>query len=211
VLLIAHRTPHTAQGASRLAVAGAEVFEFDVQLGRAGEPVVSHYRPLPGLRLVERDNWRVRPAVTRRQRSADPTLATAMAALPEGCTALYDIKEPVPGRRAGLIALLPPGGLVSSPDAADLALARSAGLRTWLSIGRPARLAATLAAGPRDDQAVTVRHTLLERQTIARLHQLVPQVIAWTVNDVDRALRLRDAGVDGITTDSPDVLAALRP
>jgi glycerophosphoryl diester phosphodiesterase len=56
-----------------------------------------------------------------------------------------------------------------------------------------------------------VRHTLLERQTIARLHQLVPQVIAWTVNDVDRALRLRDAGVDGITTDSPEVLAALRP
>jgi len=69
----------------------------------------------------------------------------------------------------------------------------------------------SFAAGPRDDQAVTVRHTLLERQTIARLHQLVPQVIAWTVNDVDRALRLRDAGVDGITTDSPDVLAALRP
>lgn len=207
MLLVAHRAPRTVPGAARLAGSGAAIFEFDVQLGRDGRPVVSHYRPLPGVRLVQRDNWRLRPAV---RASADPGLDAALAVLPGSATALYDIKEPDAGRRSRLIGMLPAGGRVSSPDPEDLALARAAGLRTWLSVGRPARLAAVLVAGPREDEGVTVRHTLLDGPTVTRLHAVAPLVVAWTVNDVGRARRLRDAGVDGITTDSVAVLEALR-
>jgi glycerophosphoryl diester phosphodiesterase len=38
------------------------------------------------------------------------------------------------------------------------------------------------------------------------LRERVPRVMTWTVNDVARARRVMALGVDGVTTDSLDVL-----
>jgi glycerophosphoryl diester phosphodiesterase len=56
---------------------------------------------------------------------------------------------------------------------------------------------------------VTVNHKLLSRAVVDRLHVLSNTVVAWTVNDVRRAVWLRDNGVDGVTTDSTDVMREL--
>ena len=58
--------------------------------------------------------------------------------------------------------------------------------------------------------AVTVRHPYLTPETIERLRR-DGKVMAWTVNDPRRALELAAAGVDGITSDLPQVFRALAP
>ena len=44
---------------------------------------------------------------------------------------------------------------------------------------------------------------------MAALRGVNDRVVAWTVNDVRRALRLRRLGVAGLTTDRTDVLTAM--
>lgn len=53
--------------------------------------------------------------------------------------------------------------------------------------------------------------TLIDADLVANVHAVGVALIAWTVNDVEDARRLRDLGVDALCTDVPDVVrAALR-
>lgn len=53
---------------------------------------------------------------------------------------------------------------------------------------------------------------LIDEQLVRDVHAAGARLIAWTVNDVDRALQLAHWGVDGLCTDAPAQLAdALRP
>jgi glycerophosphoryl diester phosphodiesterase len=54
---------------------------------------------------------------------------------------------------------------------------------------------------PTDDEIVF--------KTIAHIHQRGQQVTAWTVDDLEDARRLMAAGVDGLTTNTPDRLLTL--
>jgi glycerophosphoryl diester phosphodiesterase len=211
VLLVAHRTPASAERCARLAAAGARVFEVDVQLSGAGVGV-SHFLPFGRGGFVQRDNWRLRWHTAT---SRDPALAAIVSAVPAACRVLLDIKETtVAGRRRLvdiLAATLPDrdryrvcGG---APD--DLERARAAGFRTWRTVGNRSELAPVLDSGPLPDEAVSIRHSLLDRATVERLHAVVPSVVAWTVNDPARGRRLRGLGVDGVTTDRPRVLRTL--
>lgn len=207
--LVAHRTPTDRAACARLAAAGASVFEVDVQLA-AGRLVASHYHPLRRLRWVERDNWRL-----RWHGIADPLLADVDAAVPADRVLLLDLKARGSQERRRLVTALAaalPGRdryrvCTSEPD--DLAALRAAGFPTWRTVGDPADLAAVLAVPALPDAAVTVRHTLLDAGVVARLHERVATVVAWTVNDVRRAAQLRDLGVDGVTTDRTEVLRNL--
>lgn len=49
-------------------------------------------------------------------------------------------------------------------------------------------------------KGVSCKHTLLDTDTVARLHDAGLLVLAWTVDDVDRARELVSMGVDGLTT-----------
>ena len=57
-----------------------------------------------------------------------------------------------------------------------------------------------------DTDAVTWHHRLLTPAIVKVLHLRGILVYAWTVDLVDDMRRLRDMGVDGIITNSPDVL-----
>lgn len=46
----------------------------------------------------------------------------------------------------------------------------------------------------------------MTRQAVAEAHALGLRVVPWTVNEADDMRRLLALGVDGITTDRPDVL-----
>jgi glycerophosphoryl diester phosphodiesterase len=208
VLLVAHRTPASAERCARLAAAGAQVFEVDVQL-RSGHIAVSHFLPLGRRGFVQRDNWRLRwhTAATR-----DPALAEVDAVVPPGCTVMLDIKETAAARRRDLAAAVVETltdrarYVVCGPDAEDLEHVRAAGFRTWRTAGTGRELAALLADGAAPDEAVSIRHSLLRPESLARLHELTTTVVAWTVNDLGRARQLRDLGVDGVTTDRAAVL-----
>ena len=58
---------------------------------------------------------------------------------------------------------------------------------------------------------VNARHTMLTRpgEFIDAFHAQGIPVMVWTVNDPSRMLTLIDAGIDGITTDRPDILLQL--
>ena len=83
---------------------------------------------------------------------------------------------------------------------------RAHGFRTWRTAATQQELATVVAQGALDEEAVTVRHTLLNPGTMAQLRDVAPKVIAWTVNDSRRARELMRLGVDGVNTDRPEVM-----
>lgn len=210
MLLVAHRTPATPAGCDRLAAAGARVFEVDVQLDDAERVLVSHYLPLGP--VLQRDNWRLRP---RARAVRDPLLAEVLARVPDGCEVLLDLKERSAARADRLVAALTAalggqsGFIACGGQAGDLDRLRAAGFRTWRTIGDAATLRAVLAGAALPDEAVSVRQSLLSREVVAVLHERVPAVVAWTVNQPRRAAALRRFGVDGVTTDRLAVLQSL--
>lgn len=212
MILVAHRTPATRAGCAQLAGAGASVFEADVQVDDAGAVVVTHYLPFGLGGRFERDNWRVR---WHTGRARDPRLTKVTDLVPADCLVLLDLKERKPARRAQLVAAL----TEALPDRSrfrvcghpedDVAALRAVGFRTWRSVGNRRQLAAVLAEARLPDDAVSIRHSLLTADVLARLRERVPQVVAWTVNDEARARQLRTLGADGVTTDNANVLRLL--
>lgn len=209
MLAIAHRTPPTPAACAALGAAGATVFEIDVQT-IGGDLVVSHYLPVhPRVPRLRRD--RVRFTVRRRGR-AEPAVAAAVEALPADAEILLDLKVdtgPAANALAELVATTGPDPArcyASTKAWATLPALAAAGYRTWRTIADPAALRAALALPELPDHAVTVRHTLLTAEVMSALRQRVPRVVTWTVNDPARARQVMDLGVDGVTTDSPEVL-----
>lgn len=208
-LLVAHRTPRSAAACAALAEAGARLFELDVQVGRTGELVVSHYVPLLG--LFERDNWRIRP---RAAAARDARVTDAALAVPIGCRVLLDLKGHTSQARMQLTETLraaqldPQRFVACGSDLEQLAALREDGLPTWRSVGDERDVAATLAGGASGAEAVTVRHTLLTAERTGKLRDLGVAVVAWTVNDPRRAAQLRQWGLDGVTSDRGEVFRA---
>jgi glycerophosphoryl diester phosphodiesterase len=159
---------------------------------------------------LENDNWKVR--WVGRRASRDPELQALVDVVPDDCTVLLDPKERTAERRAELADRVLAHGFdasrfcVSTQDDDELRRYRDAGFRSWRTVGNRRELARVLAAGPRPDEAVSVRHTLLSEATVERLHTVVPAVVAWTVNTAGTAGRLRAMGVDGLTTDRREVM-----
>lgn len=211
MLLVAHRTPASRARCARLVAAGAQVFEIDIQY--VGDRLaVSHYLPLGRTGRVQRDNWRLRWHTAA---SRDPGVADVADVVPAGSTVLLDVKEKSAAGRRALVAALA-GQLtdraryrVCGPHRDDLARLREAGFATWRTVGNHRELAGVLAEPGLADEVVSIRHSLLTDDTLQALHDRVPAVVAWTVNDLGRARRLRDLGVDGVTTDRLAVLRAL--
>jgi len=211
MLLVAHRTPASAARCARLATAGASMFEVDVQL-RGAHLAVSHYLPLGPAGRLQRDNWRLRWHTRSR---LDPALPEVDSVVPAECRVLLDLKETLAPRRRELVAALA-GALperdryvVCSPHPDDLDAARSAGFATWRTVRSRAELAAVRSGPALADEAVTVRHSLLDTPVLADLGARVAAVVAWTVNDPRRARELRRLGIAGVTTDRIEVLRSL--
>jgi glycerophosphoryl diester phosphodiesterase len=83
---------------------------------------------------------------------------------------------------------------------------RGHGYPTWRTVADAHALADVLAGPPVPDSAVTVRHRLLTAEVVAQFHAVGTPVMTWTVNDPARAAQLVGFGVDGVTSDSVEVL-----
>ncbi|MEO6398012.1 MAG: glycerophosphodiester phosphodiesterase [Tepidiformaceae bacterium] len=75
-------------------------------------------------------------------------------------------------------------------------------IETFYSVDVQAKMDLFLSVHERDRQpkGISCRHTLLNAEVVQRLHDRGLWVVAWTVDDVDRAQSLAAWGVDGITT-----------
>jgi glycerophosphoryl diester phosphodiesterase len=95
---------------------------------------------------------------------------------------------------------------VSSFDWFALEVARDAGLRTAFLTPPMLALEAALAyvCDARMDECHPHWSAVLEAPgMVATAHEQGKAVVCWTVNDLDIARQLRDAGVDGVMTDDP--------
>ncbi len=214
MIVVAHRMPASSGAAAALARAGASMFELDVRLpADGGPPVVTHFGPLwPGSSLFN-DGWRVRQGALSSR--LGPPLGEAIALLPRACEVLLDLKGPIadPDTAArGLAAeVAEPARIHVCGNAGPIAPGVAAlGMRVWRTVGSRAELAAAMGAAGPQPWALTVHHRLLSAAVVATLRQRSPRVVAWTVNSVPRARVLQSLGVDGITTDRPSVMTALR-
>jgi hypothetical protein len=212
VLLTVHRLPNNPVALGGLVAAGAGMVEVDVQLYR-GELRASHAVPLshrtPYLRI---DGWRLSAS----RRPPGRALADVLGELPAGLPVSFDLKNERGeaalelARRLVADITAPPGSWVASKHRGSLAIARTAGWPTMLSIGDRRALRDLIAGDLSPTDALAVRHTLLTRERLDHLARAGhPPVIAWVVDDVRRARELAEWGAFGITSDSSDVFRAL--
>ncbi|HEY2834109.1 MAG TPA: glycerophosphodiester phosphodiesterase [Sporichthyaceae bacterium] len=208
VTAIAHRAPASAAGCAELVALGVSVFEIDVQ-AIDGVLVSSHFLPLGGLGRLRRDRWSL---TVRRRAAREIALAGAVAMVPEPARILLDLKTDTGEAAAELVEYLVADGLdparclVSTKGWHTLEALRGHGYPTWRTVADPTALATVLSGAPVPDAAVTVQHRLLTAEVVARLHAAGTPVMTWTVNDSARATALIDLGVDGVTSDSVEVL-----
>jgi glycerophosphoryl diester phosphodiesterase len=73
----------------------------------------------------------------------------------------------------------------------------------------PLRLERMLRAAPGTN--ATIYAPLITRRLVAKARQLDITLFTWTVDDLAEMRRLSALGIDGITSNRPDLLAALRP
>jgi glycerophosphoryl diester phosphodiesterase len=193
---------------------GVQGIELDVHLSRDGIPVVHHDPALPP---VQPDM--ARPLIASlavaelQERSAVPTLDQVLNLVNGRCRVYVEIKAPAAVE--SVVELLASRGswcAVHSFDHRVVARARAldpeleAGILLASYLLDP--LSAMRAADARD---LWQRTEFVDGELIQLVHGAGGRVVAWTVNDLDRAAALADLGVDAICTDAPrELLAGLR-
>jgi hypothetical protein len=204
--LVAHR------GGNRLDVlrslsTGVRLIEADVRLFR-GIAEVRHLKTLGPIPVLW-DRWRIEPRRRRRLRLGDllevPTALELMLDLkgPRARLAhlVREALEPYLGTRAFTVCARWP--MLLEPFA-DLPV------RRVQSIGSRRQLDRLLRRGAASGlDAVAIHERLLDGQAVTRLRSVVPLLLTWPVNDLERARELVALGIDGLITDRIEAIAAV--
>ena len=200
--LIAHGAGNTAENARRAVAEVADFLEIDLWVHR-GRFEARHERAFYPLPLLF-EKWYLRLAPRHPFGLADLLRETS-----GGPEVFLDLKNGG-GEAARLIrqALDDADGrrrlVASSQHWPTLRAVRDAAPEVTLlySIDVPAKLDLFLSITARDagPRGVSCRQQLVTRELVERLHGHGLLVVAWTVDDVDRAEELADWGIDGITT-----------
>ncbi len=201
-LLIAHGGGNSAAAATAALESGADLLEVDLWLHR-GRFEARHERRIRFFPLLF-ETWYLK-RIPPSHFSLDHLLALAAG---RGAGVLLDLKDGGTAAAAALRETLharshPP--LLASSQSWHIlrALHRTIpALALLYSIDVRAKLDLFLSIADRDPipRGISCRHTLLTRPIVQDLRRRGFAVIAWTVDDLDRAQQLADWGVDGITT-----------
>ena len=217
--LSAEQPENTVAAFRAAAEAGFDVIELDLRTTHDGEVVALHdaniARTTDGVgRVAEMDYDELAGHDTGA--GPVPRLADAFDAL-RGTpwNGGWNLELKTASAAAGTIDLVEHHGLrdrvvVSAMDPAALRLAHEHRLATALI---------TLGPPDEEDRAEAARlgctwmnidHDFLTEKVLAKTRAAGLRVGAWTVNDIEAAHRLVDAGVDAIITDRREVLEAVR-
>lgn len=208
VEIIAHRganreAPENTMAAFQRALAlGVQGIELDVQLTRDGVPVVHHD---PRLRDGSDDLIGSLDMTDVRRRIGAPDLSEVLDLVNEQCTVYVEIKAA--GAVEAVARLLRDRQdwcVAHSFDHRAVLRARSLDPRLSTGILLVSYLVdiagAMRAADARD---VWQQADFIDRELTDRVHAAGGRVVAWTVNDPQRARTLTALGVDAICTDDP--------
>ena len=204
VEIIAHRganreAPENTLPAFEKALAmGVDGIELDVQITSDGVPIIHHDpvvggQPIVGMTVAELK--KLKPA---------PTLAEVLTLVNGQCRLYVEVKAPT--ATDAVIHLLAPHHEWCAIHSFDHRIAAVASLFTECPTGillvsyLVKTVPAMEAANARD---VWQQADFVDRALVTDVHLAGGRVIAWTVNDANRARELIDLGVDGICTDLP--------
>lgn len=211
VLAIAHRAANSLAGLQAASAAGADVVEGDVHSSR-GRLEMRHSKalgPLPW--LWDRGPWELTPrSVVQLQ------LAELLQASLGGATLMLDLKGvgPVGRRTAQLLhQRLPDRPVIVCSrwwPAVD-AFAGAAWVRPVLSARNRVELERLRVRLRRDrpPYGVSVHRSLLTAELVAALRERVELVMTWSVDDLASLEQLVGIGVNGVISNSSEVLRAV--
>ncbi|MDQ8707065.1 glycerophosphodiester phosphodiesterase [Streptomyces sp. LHD-70] len=195
--------------------AGADAVEIDVRLTRDDVPVLLHDETLSRLWGHDRPLAQLSAAELRGLTGGGvPTLAEALAATPDG-RLMLDLPGASPKAVRTVVGTVHDCGAAERvyycAGASTMARVREADpaaeiALTWTTLA-PVRPAVIEELRPR---WLNYRFGLLSRDLVARIHKDGLLVSAWTPDTRRSMRRLRDLGVDAITTNRVDVLNTLR-
>jgi glycerophosphoryl diester phosphodiesterase len=204
VLAVAHRGGNDLDRLREAARLGADIIEADVHLHR-GDLDVRHQKSLGPLPWFW-DKWQLYPADFPR-----PRLRELMDTLPPGATVMLDLKG---------VGRVGPETLrhLQVPSHPLIVCAR-----WWPSVqpfrevpwakvalsargrGELLRLRRLLRTGHAPD-GVSIHLSLLTPDVVAEIHEKVPLVMSWPVDDPASLERAYAVGVDGVITKDLDIL-----
>jgi glycerophosphoryl diester phosphodiesterase len=216
-LVIAHRGASTAAPENSLAAlraagpSGADGVELDVRATADGALVLHHDPAIGGGEAIARLPLRAVRAHRLGNGEPVPTLEEALAMMDGALQVFVELKDLGPEHDQSLLDALARG---PHPEryaihSFDHRIVRRVGER------RPALSRGVLSASyplrplvPLEDAGATTlwqEHPLVDRALVELLHGSGRRLIVWTVDQEDDIRRFAALGVDGITTNRPDV------
>ncbi len=210
--LIAHGGGNDPALARRALADGADFLEVDLWV-RCGRFEARHERHLPGPLPVLYERWYLRAAPRPIYR-----LEHLLPACHGRAGVFLDLKNgadvaPALVRRA----LAGPGGRGARVAASSQNWPLLRGVKAacpdidlYYSVDTPAQFDLFRSVAERDPlpAGVSCRHSLLSERAVARFHADGLAVVAWTVDDADRARALARWGVDAITANRAAAMRA---
>jgi glycerophosphoryl diester phosphodiesterase len=183
---------------------GCDGFEFDVRRTREGRNVVWHDPTCCNKEIASTDSAELLDPDGRRLTALEEVLTNF------GRTAYLDIELKVSGGEESIVAALranpPQSGIIVSSFFPEILL-RLHGLDDRLPLGFICDRRSALDSWPDlPVQVVLPRYSLLHPQLVENIHQSGRQIISWTVNTKDQMRFASECGVDGLISDSPELL-----
>ncbi|MBI2723582.1 MAG: glycerophosphodiester phosphodiesterase [Chloroflexi bacterium] len=210
---VAHRAGNNLRDLEEALAAGVDAIECDFWHDH-GRLTLRHERKLPALPVLY-DGWYLRFGL------GTLNLPELLRRINFRADLFLDIKSATPLAADAVLKLhrdyeaMMPAAMVSSKEwhLLDRLAAAETDMQMYYSVGRPPLVDALLRRLSTDPRpaGTSIRHTLLSRELVRRLHDEGLRVFAWTVNAEHRARELIDWGVDGIISDDvhlPALLAA---
>jgi glycerophosphoryl diester phosphodiesterase len=223
LVCIGHRgaaaiAPENTVGSLLAAVeVGVDVVELDV-LVVGGELVLSHSaRELPVARATLEDALRtlaphpVGVHIDVKSRGAEPAIVDDIVRHGLERRTYVSTFWPSVLRRFAELAPWLPRALSYPEDRAGISRSRALGPltiagATALRTALPRRIAGLLARA--EATIAALHYAVVSRAVVERCHAVGAPVLVWTVDDIARARRLADLGVDAIVSNDPKMLLA---
>ncbi|MEM4035479.1 MAG: glycerophosphodiester phosphodiesterase [Fervidicoccaceae archaeon] len=195
---------------------GADLIECDIRLTRDGTPVVFHDEDLSrlvgiGARIADLTEHELRSYRVRGQ--PVPTLEELLGRLAGRAGVLAELKT-LEAVESSLEVIKRLGAekwtaLISfAPEALERARILAPSIPRGLIYAKP--LEAVRVCRAVGCEILLPRYNLVSPRMVSFAKKMRLKVVAWTVNSAELALKLYDAGVDGMATDDPALLVGVK-
>ncbi len=209
LLSIAHRGGNHINLLHRAQEIGADYVEADVRL-HGGRLEVRHLKTMRWLPLLyDRHPWRIAPGWTKRLLFPD-----LLGVIDPAMGLMIDLKGDHDELPSAIIEAI----RASATDRRIIVCGQNwrlvdpfvgeDGVRAMHSIGRASQLDAFLR-GDRKTEGISIHMPLLSKDVVAALRARAPLIVTWPVNSHEALRHVVDCGVDGVTTDSLEILQAV--